>query len=337
MEASMNALTRLVAVVAGLVLLIHVTPSWGQTATCSSPACNPTVSDANANTAGGTEALVSVDETGAGGNNNTATGVLALVGNTTGSSNTATGVLALVGNTTGSSNTATGVLALGDNDTGAKNTAIGSSALLSNSIGSKNTAVGSTALFLSTGNGNIALGFKAGFALASGNNNIYVGNPGASTESLTMRLGSVQTSTFIAGINTSTVSDATVMIDTATGQLGIAASSARYKQNIAPMGTQSEKLLQLHPVTFAYKDDNQGATHYGLIAEQVATVYPELVTHTASGEVQTVKYQELIPMLLNELQRQRQDLAKLQALLEQGQGSAASTCAATGQTAASTP
>jgi len=73
------------------------------------------------------------------------------------------------------------------------------------------------------------------------------------------------------------------------------------------MGTQSEKLLQLQPVTFAYKDDSQGTTHYGLIAEQVATVYPELVTRTATGEVQTVKYQELIPMLLNELQRQRQD------------------------------
>jgi len=113
-------------------------------------------------------------------------------------------------------------------------------------------------------------------------------------------------------------------------------SSARYKQNIAPMGTQSEKLLQLQPVTFAYKDDTHGATHYGLIAEQVATVYPELVTRTATGEVQTVKYQELIPMLLNELQRQRQDfqreLAELRALVGQNRGTEASTSATAEQT-----
>ena len=101
------------------------------------------------------------------------------------------------------------------------------------------------------------------------------------------------------------------------------------------MGTRSEKVLDLRPVTFAYKDDAQAITHYGLIAEEVATVYPDLVTRTASGEVQTVKYQELIPMLLNELQRQQQvlhrqeealarlsrvekELAELRALVGQG-------------------
>ena len=115
-----------------------------------------------------------------------------------------------------------------------------------------------------------------------------------------------------------------------------ATSSARYKQDISPMGNRSDKVLDLRPVTFSYKDDAQATTHYGLIAEEVATVYPDLVTRTASGEVQTVKYQELIPMLVNELQRQRQDLAKLQALVEPRQGSAASTCVTAGQTAAST-
>ena len=99
-----------------------------------------------------------------------------------------------------------------------------------------------------------------------------------------MRLGKAQTRTFIAGIGTAPVSDAAVMIDTATGQLGIATSSARYKQDIAPMGTSSEKVLDLRPVTFAYKDDAQGLTHYGLIAEEVAAMYPELVTRTATGE-----------------------------------------------------
>jgi hypothetical protein len=91
------------------------------------------------------------------------------------------------------------------------------------------------------------------------------------------------------------------------------------------MGTSSEKALDLHPVTFAYRNDAQAVTHYGLIAEEVEKVYPELVTHTATGEVQAVRYQELIPMLLNELQRQRetlhhqqQELAELRALVDQG-------------------
>jgi trimeric autotransporter adhesin len=86
------------------------------------------------------------------------------------------------------------------------------------------------------------------------------------------------------------------------------------------MGTSSEKVLDLRPVTFAYKSDGQGVTRYGLIAEEVAAVYPELVTHTATGEVQAVRYQELIPMLLNELQRQRQELAALRVLVGQGRG-----------------
>jgi len=118
-----------------------------------------------------------------------------------------------------------------------------------------------------------------------------------------------------------------VIIDTTTGQLGIPLSSARYKQDIAPMGNRSEKVLDLRPVTFAYKDDARAITHYGLIAEEVATVYPDLVTRTASGDVQTVKYQELIPILLNELQRQhqallsqQQELAELRALVGQGRG-----------------
>jgi hypothetical protein len=99
------------------------------------------------------------------------------------------------------------------------------------------------------------------------------------------------------------------------------------------MGGQSEKLFQLQPVTFAYKDDAKATMHYGLIAEEVAAVYPELVTHTATGEVQTVKYQELIPMLLNELQRQRQEfqqqLAELRALVEQGRGADGAITSAT--------
>jgi hypothetical protein len=120
----------------------------------------------------------------------------------------------------------------------------------------------------------------------------------------------------MAGIanNISVMNAAPVVIDTTTGQLGIVlvVSSARYKRDIETMGRRSEGVLQLRPVTFAYKNDAKGITQYGLIAEEVQAVYPELVTHTPTGEVQCVRYQELIPMLLNELQRQQQTLERQQ-------------------------
>jgi hypothetical protein len=195
------------------------------------------------------------------------------------------------------------------------------------------TAVGTNALLLSTGNKNIAIGFNAGTNLASGHNNVYIRNAGVAAESQTMRLGDSQTRTFIAGIVTAGVSGATVQVD-ANGQLGIAPSSARYKRYIETMASRSEGLLKLRPVTFSCKDDAAAAPHYGLIAEEVATVYPELVTRTATGEVQTVKYHELIPMLLNELQRVhqtrqedraemallRKELAELRSLVRSRQG-----------------
>jgi hypothetical protein len=206
---------------------------------------------------------------------------------------------------------------------------MGFQALHNNGNGTSNTAVGAKALKKSLGTKNIAIGFQAGVTLVTGNNNIYIGNQGAGDESQTIRIGTAQTGTFMAGINGAIVSGATVEIDTTTGQLGVVPSSARYKQDITPMGNRSEKVLNLRPVTFAYKDDAQAVTHYGLIAEEVATVYPDLVTRTASGEVQTVKYQELIPMLLNELQRQHQalqsqqkELAELRALVGQSRETA---------------
>jgi len=400
----MTSITRIVALMAGLLLLFNITPSWGQPV-CSQPGCNPTASDANFNTAGGDGALFKIDslfafdntafgylalynltggsvntavgsralEAFTSGNGNTALGASALAHTTTGTHNTGTGfgslffntsgsyntasgynalrsntdgqfnvangVEVLQMNTTGNSNTGTGSSALFSNTTGNQNTALGVAALADNTTGNRNTAVGTNALLQSTGNKNIAIGYQAGINLTSGSNNIYLGNTGVnSSESQTIRVGTAQTSTFIAGISAARVSGATVQIDTSTGQLGIAPSSVRYKQHIVPMGASSEGLLQLRPVSFAYKDDAQAITHYGLIAEEVATVYPDLVTRTASGEVQTVKYQELIPMLLNELQRQRHEfqqtlhvhqqalqsqqneLAELRALVGQGRG-----------------
>ena len=314
--------------VACVITLLNITPSWG-----GPP--NTTDSDENQNTAAGMGALGNALLGDDGAFNNAALGFGALNSNTSGRSNTATGSRALGNNTLGSNNAATGQQALFSNTTGGENTATGSTSLLKNTLGnfntavgsrslennragSRNTAVGSGTLFHSTGSNNIAIGDLAGTALMNGSNNIYLGNNEAnSNESQTMRLGSVQgsgptTSTFIAGITTATVGDAAVMINSTTGQLGILTSSARSKRDIASMANRSEGVLQLRPVTFAYKEDAKGITHYGLIAEEVAAVYPELVTHTATGGVQTVKYHELIPMLLNELQRQQQTLERQQ-------------------------
>src|SRR5262249_55291344 len=207
------------------------------------------------------------------------------------------------GNNTGNGNTGSGDGALFSNTTGNLNTASGFQALQSNIAGNNNTAIGAKALKQSLGTKNIGIGFQAGVSLVNGNNNIYIGNQGAGDEFQTIRIGTAQSQTFIAGIASNNSGNAVVVIDTTTGQLGfeLIASSARYKRDIAPMGTQSEKVLALRPVTFAYKDEAQAGTHYGLVAEEVAAVYPELVTRTATGEVQRVKYQELIPMLLNQL------------------------------------
>ena len=137
-----------------------------------------------------------------------------------------------------------------------------------------------------------------------------------------MRLGSNQKKTYIAGVATAAVTGTTVLID-ATGRLGVPLSSARYKRDIETMGARSAGVLNLRPVTFVYKQDGQGVRQYGLIAEEVASVYPELVTRTATGEVQAVRYQELIPMLVNELQRQQKELAELRILVGQMRGGVA--------------
>ena len=107
------------------------------------------------------------------------------------------------------------------------------------------------------------------------------------------------------------------------GQLGILASSARYRRDIRDMGDGSERLLDLRPVTFRYKQDASGERQYGLVAEEVAKVYPELVVRSGTGEVQSVKYEELIPMLLNEVQHQRKELSALSEMRAQNAALAA--------------
>ena len=143
---------------------------------------------------------------------------------------------------------------------------------------------------------------------------------GVTGEASTIRLGSSQTRTFIAGIRGKVISGGSTVLINSTGQMGTVVSSARYKQDIYDMGTQSAKLQQLRPVTFRYTADEQGTKQYGLIAEEVATVYPELVTHGVDGQVESVQYHQLIPMLLNELQREQwQNEAQTQQLVEQSQ------------------
>src|SRR5262245_16162905 len=303
MEASMSRFARFVSVVAGLIMLMSITPSWGQDQTY-----NPTASDNDGNTAGGSSALLQVQT----GSDNTAFGRAALFNNLNASNNTAVGADALGLNSTGNSNTADGASALSNIRTGNLNVALGFQGLQNNTDGNNNTAIGAKALKKSLGTKNIGIGYQAGVTLTNGNNNIYIGHSGAGDESQTIRIGTAQAQTFIAGINTAGVRGTAVVVD-ANGQLGVTVSSARYKRDIAPMGTQSEKVLQLRPVTFVYKGDADGATQYGLIAEEVAAVYPELVTRTPEGEVQTVKYHELIPMLLNELQHEHQSLREERA------------------------
>jgi len=272
------------------------------------------------NTASGMNALHG-NTTGA---SNTASGRAALGSNTTGGSNTAAGRSALEFNTTGGSNTASGVNALFFNTTGSVNTANGVGALQSNTTGFNNTANGAGALINNTtGNANIAIGINAGLLLTVGDDNIVIGNPGVAGESATTRIGSsAQTRTFIRGIRgvTTGFADAISVVIDSGGQLGTFSSSRRVKDDIADMGEGSSVLMKLRPVTFYYKADKnpKGRTlQYGLVAEEVAKVAPGLVARSADGSIETVYYQHLAPMLLNEYQKQQRIIDAQAAALKQ--------------------
>ncbi len=238
------------------------------------------------------------------GNNNTANGFFALVSNIDGGDNTANGHGALASNTNGSNNTANGFRALINNTIGSNNTAHGESALLSNTMGGSNTAIGDEALFSNTsGSNNIALGIDAGSTLTMGDFNIDIGNAGMAGEGATIRIGSAnQTKTFIAGISGTAAGTDAVFVNSL-GQLGVGVpSSARFKTEIKPMDKASEAILALKPVTFRYKQelDPKTTLRFGLVAEEVAKVNPDLVGRDAKGQVHTVHYEAVNAMLLNE-------------------------------------
>jgi hypothetical protein len=274
------------------------------------------------NTATGLQALSS-NTTGAA---NTATGFLALNNNRTGDDNTATGENALSNNKTGNNNTATGDNALQNNITGNNNTATGRLALNFNTTGNINTANGSRALFNNTtGSRNIALGVNSGISLTTGDSNIDIGNPGVAAEASTIRIGvqGTQTRTFVAGISGSPIAGTNVVVNPV-GRLGTMTSSARFKDDIKPMDKASEAILALKPVTFHYKQelDPDGISQFGLIAEEVEKVNPDLVVRDQDGKVNTVRYEAVNAMLLNEFLKEHRKVAEQQATIDQLKASA---------------
>jgi trimeric autotransporter adhesin len=284
------------------------------------------------NTAIGVQALFS--NTGFGGHNNTATGYQALFSNTTGRRNTADGNLALYSNTTGRLNTAVGDQALYSNTTGSfntaigwgalgsytdvegANTAVGESALVNHTTFGGNTAVGESALVNNIiGGQNIVMGYAAGQDLTDGSFNIYISNPGVPAENTTIRIGNVvdwtdiygfphaaHTATYMAGVSGQTASGGVAVYINSDGKLGTLTSSARFKAEIEPMDNVSEAILGLKPVTFRYKKelDPEGTPQFGLVAEEVEKVNPDLVARDPDGKPYTVRYEAVNAMLLNE-------------------------------------
>jgi hypothetical protein len=300
------------------------------------------------NTAEGTQALFSRTT----GIWDTALGFQALYSDTTGNSNTATGLRALFSNKTGNKNTATGVYALYSNTTASFNTAIGWNALTSNTTGSNNTATGFQALANNTADGNVAVGSQAlignttgtlntavgdstGQNVITGDNNTYIGDfvgSQAADESNTIRIGDLSNGNgsgslacFIGGIfnNFQPVGGSVVQVtlDLANDELGwdTAASSARFKDEIKPMDKASEAILALKPVTFRYKKeiDRKGIPRFGLVAEDVEKVNPDLVTRDRDGKLFTVRYDAVNAMLLNEFLKEHRKVEEQEATIRE--------------------
>ena len=307
-----------------------------------------TDSNGSYNTAIGSGTLIANSADG-----NTATGTFALLNNITGWLNTANGALALLSNTVGLGNAAVGYSALSSNIRGGGNTALGSwalegstgnsnaavgvRALGNNTTGEVNTAIGSYALeHLDTpgGNNNIALGYFAGGNVINGINDIFIGNIGPlgeNTDENTIRIGTQVTTTefhgfthnrhvatYIAGISEAGVSGAPVLVS-ADGQLGIALSAVRFKEAIKPIDTASEGIFALNPVTFRYKEqfDPKREPQFGLVAEEVEKVNPDLVRRDRDGKLQTVRYDAVNAMLLNEFLKEHKKVQEQGATIAQ--------------------
>jgi len=253
------------------------------------------------------------------GDNNTAFGAAALLFNSIGTENTAVGTTALLSNT-GFQNTAVGAAALLENSTGSSNTAVGRSALGANTASNDNTAVGHQALLQSTGTnnsggGNTAIGRAAGASIISGGGNVCIG-------AFVSAAAGENDHTYIRNINTTSVSGGgtdSVTVDLTTGLLGHATSSRRYKEDIKPMDKASEALYRLNPVTYRYKKEIDATQRpaFGLIAEEVAEVNPDLVAHNVKEQPESVHCEMVNAMLLNEFLKEHKRVQDLEAAVAQ--------------------
>jgi len=270
--------------------------------------------DGDSNTAVGTAALL-LNTTGT---LNTAVGTGALVYNDTGNGNTAIGYNALPNNTTGTQNIAIGYSAMRDNTTGGLNTAIGLLALINNTEGGNNTAIGRNALQNNeTGGANTAIGYRAGLDV-TGDNNVCIGGA--------IGVAGVDNTTWIANVNTLTQNFSAGVNDYVTvrlsdGRLGHTAvvSSRRYKEDIKPLAAASEALYALKPVSFRLKKeyDETQKPGFGLIAEEVEKVDPVLVYHNNKGQAESVRYELVNAMLLNEFLKEHRKVEDQEATIAQ--------------------
>ena len=271
------------------------------------------LTDASLDTAVGAGALFSDN-----GGTNTAVGAGALFSNTTGGDNNAVGAFALFSSSTAFFNNAHGHSALLNNIDGGENNAFGDLAMESNTSGEANTAIGDDALrFNVDGSGNVAVGDEAGTGLgASVNNCIAINVNGAGPFAV------LDNTCFIGSIFDQPVSDVgtqeAVFVDQF-NVVGITASSRRFKHDIQPMDKSSEAILALKPVTFKYNSDINGRTQYGLVAEDVAQVNPDLVVQHKDGEISTVRYEQVNAMLLNEFLKEHKKVQGLEATVAQQQ------------------
>jgi hypothetical protein len=271
------------------------------------------LTDASLDTAVGAGALFSDN-----GGTNTAVGAGALFSNTTGGDNNAVGAFALFSSATAFFNNAHGHSALLNNVDGGENNAFGDLAMESNTSGDANTAIGDDALrFNVDGSGNVAVGDEAGTGLgASVNNCIAINVNGAGPFAV------LDNTCFIGSIFDQPVSDVgtqeAVFVDQF-NVVGITASSRRFKHDIQPMDKSSEAILALKPVTFKYNSDINGRTQYGLVAEDVAQVNPDLVVQHKDGEISTVRYEQVNAMLLNEFLKEHKKVQNLEVTVAQQQ------------------
>ena len=241
---------------------------------------------------------------------NTATGAGAPLNNNTGERNTANGAFALFYNTTGTENTANGDGALFNNTTGGSNTAIGDVALNENETGNFNTALGVAALLLASGNSNTAVGSGAGQNVVTANNVICIGQGVTGAD--------VNDSCYIGSIWNQPGGSQVVYVNS-DGKLGALVSSRRFKDEIKPMEQASDIIYGLRPVSFRYKPEIEPTRPraFGLIAEDVEKVSPDLVTRGSDGKVNSVRYDQVNAMLLNEFLKEHKTVEDLKSMAAQ--------------------